>query len=93
MVQGAGETMQELVANAGYINKSLAEISTAASEQSCGVTQVGCAVNELDRMTQQSAALVEQTSAAAAALKSQAIDLAKEVSNFKLPLDDERHVA
>ena len=57
--------MQELVGNAARISQLLSEISTAAAEQSNGVTQVGTAVNDLDRMTQQNAALVEQTAAAA----------------------------
>jgi len=85
VVKDAGGTMQELVANARRMNDLLAEISTAASEQSSGVSQVGSAVNELDRMTQQNAALVEETAAAASALKDQAIGLANEVDRFKLP--------
>ena len=85
VVKGAGETMQELVSNAQRMNALLAEISTAASEQSNGVTQVGLAVNDLDRMTQQNAALVEQTAAAASGLRDQAISLATEVAQFKLP--------
>jgi methyl-accepting chemotaxis protein len=85
VVQGAGDTMQELVANARRMNDLLAEISTAASEQSSGVAQVGVAVNDLDRMTQQNAALVEQTAAAASALKDQAVGLAGEVAKFKMP--------
>ena len=85
IVKGAGETMQELVVNARRMNDLLAEISTAASEQSNGVAQVGTAVNELDRMTQQNAALVEQTAAAASALKDQAVGLAGEVSKFRMP--------
>jgi len=85
VVQGAGVTMQELVGNARRMNTFLADISTAAREQSSGVTQVGTAVQDLDRMTQQNAALVEQTAAAAGALKDQAVDLASRVAKFKLP--------
>ena len=85
IVKGAGETMQELVVNARRMNDLLAAISTAASEQSNGVAQVGTAVNDLDRMTQQNAALVEQTAAAAVALKDQAVGLASEVAKFKMP--------
>jgi methyl-accepting chemotaxis protein len=85
VVHGAGETMKELVANAARMRGLLAEISTAANEQSSGVTQVGSAVQDLDRMTQQNAALVEQTAAAASSLKDQAVDLAGEVAKFKLP--------
>ena len=77
--------MEVLVGNAGRMNELLAQISTAASEQSNGVSQVGAAVSELDEMTQQNAALVEETAAAAAALNEQATGLAKEVGRFKLP--------
>ena len=84
-VQGAGSTMRELVSNAQRMNGLLSEIASAATEQSHGVEQVGIAVNGLDRMTQQNAALVEQTAAAAAALKDQAFGLAEEVARFKLP--------
>jgi methyl-accepting chemotaxis protein len=87
VVRGAGDTMRELVSNAARINNLLSEISTAASEQSNGVTQVGVAVTDLDRMTQQNAALVEQTAAAAAALRDQAVGLAGEVAQFRLPAD------
>ncbi len=85
VVEGAGDTMKELVGNARRISDLLREISVAAKEESAGVTQVGAAVQDLDRMTQQNAALVEQTAAAASSLKDQAIDLASEVSKFKLP--------
>ena len=86
VVQGAGSTMQELVSNARRMNDFLADISTAAREQSAGVTQVGSAVSELDRMTQQNAALVEQTAASASSLNVQALGLAGEVDRFKLPM-------
>jgi methyl-accepting chemotaxis protein len=85
VVLGAGDAMQELVGNANRMNDLLSEISTASSEQSKGVAQVGASVTELDHMTQQNAALVEQTAAAASALKEQAIGLAAEVASFRLP--------
>ena len=85
VVRGAGATMGELVANADRMNTLLAEISSAATEQSKGVGQIGHAVNDLDRMTQQNATLVEETAAAASQLRDQAVDLAGEVSKFKLP--------
>jgi methyl-accepting chemotaxis protein len=85
VVRGAGTTMQELVVNARRMNDLLAEISTAATEQSNGVTQVGMAVTDLDKMTQQNAALVEQTAAAASGLRDQAVGLATEVAQFRLP--------
>ena len=85
VVNGAGDTMHELVDNAERMNGLLSEISTAASEQSTGVAQVGAAVHQLDEMTQQNAALVEQTAAAASSLRDQALNLATEVARFRLP--------
>ncbi|MBX3618498.1 MAG: hypothetical protein KF891_00685 [Rhizobacter sp.] len=85
VVEGAGATMGELLRNAHRMNELLREISTAAKEESAGVNQVGAAVQDLDRMTQQNAALVEQTAAAASSLKDRAHELAAEVSRFKLP--------
>jgi methyl-accepting chemotaxis protein len=81
----AGATVMEIVTNADKITGLMNEISTATREQSLGVGQVGSAVQELDQSTQQNAALVEQTSAAAASLSEQAERLAREVSFFRLP--------
>ncbi len=80
----AGATIREIVTNADKINELMTQISTATREQSAGVAQVGTAVHELDRSTQQNAALVEETSAASGALSEQANRLAQEVSFFKL---------
>ena len=85
IVQGAGETMNELQENARRISTLLSEISTASSEQANGVTQVSVAVQDLDQMTQQNAALVEESAAAAESLREQATELAQQVSMFKLP--------
>jgi len=85
VVAGAGDTMKELVGNAKRMSDLLNEISIAAKQESAGVSQVGSAVQDLDRMTQQNAALVEQTAAAASSLKDQAVDLASEVAKFRLP--------
>ena len=85
VVRGAGDTMNELVGNAKRMNELLGDISTAAAEQSDGVAQVGAAVSDLDQMTQQNAALVEQTAAAASSLKDQALHLATQVDKFKMP--------
>ncbi len=85
IVEGAGLTMQELVGSAKRMSDLLREISAAAKQESAGVNQVGLAVRELDRMTQQNVALVEQTAAAASSLKAQAGDLASEVAKFSLP--------
>ncbi len=86
-VKGAGDTMHELVSTAERMNGLLSEISTASSEQSSGVAQVGASVHQLDQMTQQNAALVEQTAAAASSLRDQALNLATEVARFRLPAD------
>jgi methyl-accepting chemotaxis protein len=67
------------------MNGLLSDIATASREQSAGVAQVGRAVQDLDRVTQENAALVEQTAAAARALKHQAEALAQAVGNFRLP--------
>ncbi|MCY7307758.1 MAG: methyl-accepting chemotaxis protein [Rhodoferax sp.] len=85
VVGGAGQTMQVLLDNARRMNDLLAAISTAAAQQSSGVAQVGSAVTELDRMTQQNATLVEETAAAASSLRDQALGLATEVARFTLP--------
>jgi methyl-accepting chemotaxis protein len=85
VVREAGATIAEIVANARAVNTLLAAIATGASEQAAGVGQTTQAVQELDNMTQQNAALVEQTAAAAASLKDQALGLAGQVSRFKLP--------
>ncbi len=85
VVMGAGDTMKEIQVNAKRMNDLFSEIATAATEQSDGVGQVGSAVGDLDRMTQQNAALVEQTAAAATELRSQAEGLAEDVARFKLP--------
>jgi methyl-accepting chemotaxis protein len=86
VVQGAGNTMRELVHTARQMNDIVSEISTTASEQSKGITQVGQAVQQLDEMTQQNAAMVEQTSAASSALAEQADNLIGEVGRFHLPV-------
>jgi methyl-accepting chemotaxis protein len=85
VVRSAGDTMAEIVTSAKRMGSLLGEISTSATEQSSGIAQVNSSVQELDRMTQQNAALVEETAAAAGSLNQQARGLAEEVSRFKLP--------
>ena len=85
IVRRAGETMAAIVASSQRVDELLGQVSGGAREQSQGVSQVGAAVQDLDRMTQQNAALVEQTAAAAAAMKDQAQTLAVEVDRFRLP--------
>jgi methyl-accepting chemotaxis protein len=86
LVDLAGTTMQEVVDAIGRVTQVVAEISAASSAQNTGVTQVGEAVHQMDRATQQNAALVEQMAAAAASLKSQAQNLVSTVAIFKTGL-------
>jgi hypothetical protein len=66
----------------------MGEISSASNEQAAGVSQVGEAVVQMDQVTQQNAALVEEMAAAASSLKSQAQDLVQVVAVFKLGTGD-----
>lgn len=84
VVEEAGQTMGEVVTNARQINSFLGEIATAAREQAAGVTAVCQTIQSLDKDTQQNAALVEETNAAAAALTSQADILQDEIANFRV---------
>ncbi|WP_140629570.1 methyl-accepting chemotaxis protein [Methylibium rhizosphaerae] len=80
----AGAAMQEIVHSVRRVNDLMGEISSAATEQRDGIGQVNQAVNHLDEMTQQNAALVEQSAAAAAAMSEQARRLAEVVSVFNV---------
>jgi methyl-accepting chemotaxis protein len=84
LVQDAGSTMDEIVASVQRVSDIIGEISAAASEQSGGIGRVNSTVGELDQMTQQNAALVEQSAAAAGSLKDQALRLTELMSRFKL---------
>ncbi len=83
-VQDAGSTMAEIVGSVQQVNNIIGEISSAAAEQSSGIGQVNGAVAQLDQMTQQNAALVEQSAAAAKSLKEQAVRLGGLVGTFRL---------
>jgi methyl-accepting chemotaxis protein len=87
LVQRAGATMAEVVASVKRVSDVVSEISAAGKEQSVGIEEVNRAVTQMDAVTQQNAALVEEAAAAAAALQSQAGELSVLVSVFKL---DER---
>jgi len=84
VVEAAGQTMTQVVTNAKQINTYLAEIAQACKEQALGVNEVGRAIQELDKNTQQNAALVEETNAASSALTSQADELQAEIANFRV---------
>ena len=83
LVADAGQTMSEIVGSIQRVSDIVAEITAAAGEQSDGIGQVNVAVSQLDQMTQQNAALVEQSAAAAQSLKDQAARLAQVVDVFR----------
>jgi methyl-accepting chemotaxis protein len=74
-----------VVDSAAYVNQLMEQIGTAAREQTMGIAQVNTAVVELNHVTQQNAALVEESSAAAQGLRVQAQQLAGLVEAFRLP--------
>jgi methyl-accepting chemotaxis protein len=84
LVGNAGSTMREIVASVQRVSDIINEITAASSEQSEGIAQINKAVSQLDQMTQQNAALVEQSAAAAESLKDQAASLSHAVSTFKM---------
>jgi methyl-accepting chemotaxis protein len=84
LVHNAGSTIGELVADVQRVNDIIGEISSAAAEQSVGLGQVNSAVSQLDQMTQQNAALVEQSAAAAESLREQSRRLTEVVSAFQV---------
>ena len=84
LVDRAGQTMQEVVSSVRRVSDIVGEISTASVEQSNGVNQVGQAVTQMDQATQQNAALVEESAAAASSLQQQARQLVQAVAVFKL---------
>ncbi|MEB2398641.1 MAG: methyl-accepting chemotaxis protein [Alcaligenaceae bacterium] len=83
-VEGAGSTMQELLASVGRVTEIIKEISAASDEQSTGIDQINLAVSQMDEVTQQNAALVEQAAAAAGSLQDQATRLTEAVAVFRL---------
>ncbi|MQA23688.1 methyl-accepting chemotaxis protein [Rugamonas rivuli] len=83
-VEQAGSTMQEVVVSVRRVTDIMAEISSASEEQRAGIGQVHEAIAQMDQVTQQNAALVEEAAAAAHALQDQAADLEQVVRIFKL---------
>jgi methyl-accepting chemotaxis protein len=90
LVEEAGSTMTEVVASVRRVTDIVGEITAASSEQSNGIEQVNMAITQMDEVTQQNAALVEQAAAAAGSLQDQAGKLSELVSVFKL---ERAHVA
>ena len=84
LVADAGRTMGDIVDQVKRVSQLIAEISNASDEQSRGIGQIGDAVTQLDQVTQQNAALVEQSAAAAESLRVQADTLSRTVATFRL---------
>jgi len=85
LVGTAGETMNDIVGAVTRVTDIMGEIASASDEQSRGIDQVGQAVTEMDRVTQQNASLVEESAAAAASLEEQASRLSQSVAVFRVP--------
>ena len=84
LVGTAGETMSDIVSAVTRVTDIMGEIASASDEQSRGIDQVGLAVTEMDRVTQQNAALVQESASAAAALEEQASRLSQAVAVFRI---------
>ena len=85
LVRDAGTTMSDIVGSVQRVTDIIAEISAASREQSGSIGQIHGAVTELDQVTQQNAALVEQSAAAAESLREQAAQLSGVLERFQLP--------
>jgi methyl-accepting chemotaxis protein len=84
LVNDAGTTMQEIVASVDRVTGIMAEITAASQEQTVGIGQINESIAQMDQVTQQNAALVEETSAASEAMQEQAARLAQAVAVFRL---------
>jgi methyl-accepting chemotaxis protein len=84
LVDQAGATMEQIVASVRKVHDIMAEISAAGQQQAVGIEDIGRAIDSMDEMTQQNAALVEEASAAAASLTEQTSQLTGALSVFKL---------
>ena len=84
LVAQAGQTMEEIVTSIRRVTDIMSEITAASLEQSSGIEQVNLAITQMDEVTQQNAALVEEAAAAAESLEEQAHSLSESVATFKL---------
>jgi methyl-accepting chemotaxis protein len=90
LVDQAGVTMEEVVASVKRVTDIIGEIASASHEQTTGIEQINVAITQMDQVTQQNAALVEQAAAAADSMQNQASSLAQAVSVFQLEKSDSR---
>jgi methyl-accepting chemotaxis protein len=84
LVNQSGDTMEKVVTSIKRVNDIMSEIAAASAEQATGIDEVGKAITQMDEVTQQNAALVEEAAAAAESLQSQAVQLTDRVASFKL---------
>ncbi len=82
LVGDTGQALGGIVAKVSQIDALIAEIALSSQEQATGLAQVNSAVNQMDQVTQQNAAMVEEATAAAANLKAEAMELANLVGRF-----------
>jgi methyl-accepting chemotaxis protein len=88
LVDEAGRTMTEILASIDKVSRIMADIADASQEQTTGIGQVAQTLTDMEKMTQQNAAMVEQASAAGEELERQAHHLVELVSVFKTEVDD-----
>jgi methyl-accepting chemotaxis protein len=101
LVGQTGEALGDIVVKVAHIDQLISEIALSSQEQATGLNQVNGAVNQMDQVTQQNAAMVEEATAAAANLKAEAGELARLVSQFQVGaalarpqlVEDRRHAA
>ena len=84
LVDQAGATMEEIVASIRRVTDIMGDIANASHEQSAGIEQVNQAISQMDQVTQQNAALVEEAAAAASSLQDRAVELVDVVAVFRL---------
>lgn len=92
LVKEAGETMQDIVTAVGRVTEMMADIQSSSAEQSDGIQQVRGAVHQMDEMTQQNAALVEEAAAIAESVHDQTRKLSEAVEKFKVPATAQVHL-
>ncbi|AKL15134.1 TPA: methyl-accepting chemotaxis protein [Kluyvera intermedia] len=93
LVNDTGTTMEGILRAVTEVTTIMKQIAAASAEQSKGISQVGTAITQMDSVTQQNASLVEQVSAAAAALERQTEELQRSVQQFRLSADEQVNVA
>ena len=93
LVDEAGATMDKVVSSISNVTDIMSEITAASAEQTSGIEQINIAVTQMDEVTQQNAALVEQAAAAAGSLQEQAVSLADLVRQFKIETTNQMQVS